>query len=353
MSYFQPDSLPYNTAPYYWIAVKGEIASTMELAQHGFTGQGEGLYVTRVPCPWYDAWKMLEDMIDRLSQEEIAEAQLQIAVVPEVGEQHQPDFTPSFRPVADIRDIAGSLWLGDALLADRVVCYLQPIQDRRGKVFGYESFARVQFDKDNVIAGGPIFAASKALKLEYRLDRYLHQKAVEAFVASEADNRLFINFQSGFIHRPEVYLDGLGHVVKKYNVPERNIVLEFTHSQSHQNLQHLKAICHYCRQQGYSISLDDIVDVQALEPLAEALAPDFIKLDMYLTREATSQKDYATILRLVEMAHQAGITVIAEGVESQEIYDILMRAEVDLFQGFLIGKPAPYIRVPAAKTVTN
>lgn len=355
MSYFQPDNLPYNTAPYYWIAVKGAAAATMELAEHGFTQQEEGIFLTRVPCPWYDAWKMLEEMIDTLPREETREEQLQIAVVPETAQPHAAALEHHFKPVSDIRDIAGSLWLGDALLADRVVCYLQPIQDRRGKVFGYESFARVEFDGESVIAGGPIFAAGRALKLEYRLDRYLHQKAVEAFVASEMDNRLFINFQSGFIHRPEIYLDGLSHVVKKYDLPERNIVLEFTQSQSssQHNVQHLKAICHYCRQQGYSLSLDDITTFEALETLLEIVEPDFVKLDMYLTQEAQKQRAYALILQLVEKAHANGVTVIAEGVESQEIYDILLKADVDLFQGFLIGKPAPSVGAPTARTVTN
>ncbi len=349
---FQPDSLPYNTAPHYWIAVTGECASALALEKYGFQQQ-EGVYLTCVPCPWYDAWQMLEEVIGSLEQAQLTGSKLQVAVIPVSETPTYEVIAQYLGPVEDTRSIASSLWLGDALLSDRVVCYLQPIQDRRGKVFGYESFARVLLDNENVIAGGPIFAASRALKLEYRLDRYLHQKAVEAFIANEAENRLFINFQSGFIHRPEVYLEGLNHVVKKYNLPERNIVLEFTDSQALHNEQHLKAIGHYCRQQGYSISLDDITAAASLETLLGILQPDFIKLDMYLTQEAASNKEFSQILQLVRRAHESGITVIAEGVETKEVYDILMQAEVDLFQGYYIGHPSPQLQPPLARSANN
>ncbi len=346
---FQPDSLPYNTAPYYWIAVKGEAAAELALTAQGFHPQEDGVYVTRVPCPWYDAWKMLEDMVDTQPVSQEGEQAVKIAVIPAQEEPARAVIEQNLKSVAEIKDIASSLWLGDALLADRVMCYLQPVQDRRGKVFGYESFARVQID-GQVIGGGPIFVASKVLKLEYRLDRYLHQKAVEAFVESEADNRLFINFQSGFIHRPEVYLEGLNHVVKKYNVSPRNIVLDFTQSQSQHNAQHLKSICQYCRHQGYSIALDDITSPKALESLLLVVQPDFIKLDMEITKDAADPKTHALIQQIVEMAHQNGVSVIAEGIEAKDIYDILATADVDLFQGYYIGKPAPVVaKVRAAR----
>lgn len=355
MSYFQPDSLPYNTAPYYWLAVAGMPSSAIaELEMHGFHVQGGGdVFLTRVPCPWHDAWHVLEMLIDRFAGLGASEKKLRVAVIPEQEEPTSLTIEQNLKAVSDIRHIADSLWLGDALLADRVVCYLQPVQDRRGKVFGYESFARVQLEGEHVIGGGQIFAASKALKLEYRLDRYLHQKAVEAFVASGADNRLFINFQAGFIHRPEVYLEGLNQAVKKYSVPERNIVLDFTQSESQQNTAHLKAICQYCRQQGYSISLDDIMTAKNLEVLVPVVQPDFIKLDLELTRRAVSDEGRTLISQMVEVAHRDGITVIAEGIETQDIYHTLMQQEVDLFQGYYIGHPAPYVGQPPAKAMNN
>lgn len=263
MNPFQSDSLPYNTAPHYWLAVQGSSAASLNLGALGFRHCDAQLYLAEVPSPWFEVWKTLEALIEKHSPHET----FKVAVIPAEEEPSRTTIEENLRSTEEINDIAGSLWLGDALLHDRVLCYLQPVQDRRGKVFGYESFARVRMENNTIIGGGAIFAASKTLKLEYRLDRYLHQKAVEAFVASEAESRLFINFQSGFIQRPEVYLEGLNHVVKKYNLPERNIVLDFTQSESQGNLQHLKNICNYCRQQGYSIALDDITTLKSLEGL--------------------------------------------------------------------------------------
>ncbi len=336
MNYFPNDSLPITQPAHYWIVLSGSDASSLKLGSE-FQMRGEGLYIKEVHCPWHEAWQMLEKLIENMTVTDTLHA----AVIASEEEPAASVIKSNLRSVRDIKYITSSLWLGDALLADRVTCFLQPVHDRRSKVFGYESFARVYLDEETLVGGKEIFAASKILNLEFKLDRYLHQKAVESFVASNAENRLFINFQSGFVQRPEVYLEGLSHVVKKYNLPEKNIVLDLTQSESQRNLQHLRSICNYCRQQGYSISLDDITSLKSLEGLLHIIQPDFIKLDLTITRNAELQRTLSMIGVIVETAHDRGITVIAEGVESQAIYDNLLSVDVDLFQGYFIGAPSP------------
>jgi EAL domain-containing protein (putative c-di-GMP-specific phosphodiesterase class I) len=44
---------------------------------------------------------------------------------------------------------------------------------------------------------------------------------------------------------------------------------------------------------------------------------------------------------VVELAHVAGLVVVAEGVENQETWDALLALDCDAAQGFFVGRPMP------------
>ena len=57
------------------------------------------------------------------------------------------------KPLAVIQTLSESLWLGEALIENRVVCYLQTVLNARGQIFGYESFARVRMPDGSIVGG--------------------------------------------------------------------------------------------------------------------------------------------------------------------------------------------------------
>jgi len=331
-------NLPYNQAPYYWIAVSyvTQPGLKMGLAELGMKSYKalENTYMKRVPAPWGEAWKKLYAVLEEQAALDVA----QVAVLPGEEDPDLREIIFSRKPPATIMTLAEGLWLGQALLEDRVLCYMQPVLDKRRKVFGYEAFARVESDKE-VIGGGKIIKAGKDLNIEYQLDRHLHVKAIKSFISSELEGFLFINFLPGFIHRPEKYLEGLTDAVKLYNMPSKQIVLDVTQSETSQDLQHLKSIVDYCRSKGYSLALDDIASVSAAKKIFETIRPDFIKLDINLVKKAQSVLEQNTIKELVSLAHASGAAVLAEGVETEEVHQELMKADVDLFQGYLFSPP--------------
>jgi EAL domain-containing protein (putative c-di-GMP-specific phosphodiesterase class I) len=239
-----------------------------------------------------------------------------------------------------IEKLAQSLWLGDALMEGRVVCYLQPVVSQRDKVFGYESFARVRLPDGSIIGGDKIVAASKVLGIEFVIDRHLQVEAIKTFITSEFDGFLFVNFFPGFIQRPAVYLEGLSETVKSYGIISKHIVLDFTKSESAYDLKHIQNVCEYGRSRGYSIALDDIESLEGTQKLLE-IRPDFVKIDMKLVRKANEPKMLELIRQIVELVHAIGATVIGEGVETTEIHQALKGVGVDLFQGYFFSPPMP------------
>ena len=221
------------------------------------------------------------------------------------------------------------------------MCYLQPVMSDKDKIFGYESFARVKAEDGSVIAGDKIVAASKALGIEYMIDRHLQVQAIKTFASSAFNGFLFVNFFPGFIHRPAVYLEGLSETAKSFGVIAKHIVLDFTKSETPRDLVHLKSVCEYGRSRGYSIALDDIESVESARKLIGEIHPDFVKIGMQLVRQAMEPGARETIRQIVELVAASGGTAIGEGVETDEIFQALKLLGVDLFQGYLFSPPVP------------
>lgn len=262
-------------------------------------------------------------------------------------EIHAEDGTSTPRKnAAGLQAVADGLWLGEALLEDRLLCYFQPIVNRKAQAFGYESFVRVRSRDGSIIAGDKVIAASRALGIEYMIDRQLHVQAVKTFAGSDCAGFLFVNFFPGFIHRPAVYLEGLSEAVRQYDLVSKNVVLEFTRAEAQRDLRHLKNVCEYGRSKGYSIALDDIVTLEGARALVPEIKPDFVKIDMQPPGKTSDPAWQSTIHKIVELVHAVGGTVIGEGVETEAAYQQLKSVGVDLFQGYLFSPPAP---VPLAK----
>lgn len=333
-------NLPWHQHEEYWIAVypKADMPDELKagLEDAGMHQTNEGGMSIRAQREWKPVW----DKVYAVLKQQNALEEVEVTFAPDAEAPAKRSSSESRAP-GDIQQIAESLWLGHALMEDRVVCYLQPVVSATDKVFGYESFARVKQPDGKVIAGDRIIAASKVLGIEYMIDRLLHVQAITTFVTSEFNGFLFVNFFPGFIHRPSVYLEGLSETAKSFGVIAKHIVLDFTNSETPRDINHLKSVCEYGRSRGYSIALDDISSIENAKRLLPEIRPDFVKVDMHLVSKVMETGRRETIRTIVEMAHDVAGTVIAEGVETKEQYETLKGIGVDLFQGYLFSPPVP------------
>lgn len=288
---------------------------------------------------WPAAWEKIYQVLTKMNATHLAE----VSLVAGDHTSHQAGRS-DHKTVEDAQAIAEGMWLGDALLEDRILCYLQPVVYSKNKVFGYESFARVKSADGEIIAGDAIIAASKALGIEFMIDRMLQVQAIQTYVSSDFDGFLFVNFLPGFIHRPAIYLEDLGNTVKEHGVIPKHVVLEFTKSETPRDLRHLRSVCEYGRTRGYSIALDDINTVENARKLVTEIRPDFVKIDMALAQRASEEGAANIISKIVQLVHENGGTVIGEGVEDAENFEQLKKLGVDLFQGYHFSAPVPVDR---------
>ena len=324
----------------YWLVVEGPHAVALD----GFSALGPKLDLAAMKCgpDWCDHWRKHAEQLARQPGSGVGH---RAAIIPAEELPALPDVMTALMPIAQVNAIAANLWLIESIQHGRLDCYMQRVMDRRGKQVGFEAFARMEGADGGVIGGGAIMQAAHALRVEYQLDRLLHKQAIECFVGSDLEGYIFINFLTGFIHRPEVYLDGLSQAVSRTHVRPASVVLDVPLGDYAKDMPKLKSIAQYCRSRGFALALDDVTTSDGLAALVAEIKPAFVKLDGKFGVGINPARAQGILHEIVRICHASGVSVLAEAVETAAQHEMYLAAEVDMFQGYLFGAPERFPRI--------
>ena len=93
---------------------------------------------------------------------------------------------------------------------------------------------------------------------------------------------------------------------------------------------------------GIALFVDDFGTGYSSLTYLQKLPVDAVKIDKSFVKDMSANADSAAIVRAtITLAHDLGIKVVAEGVETQEVWDRLADLRCDVAQGYFIGKPMP------------
>lgn len=204
-----------------------------------------------------------------------------------------------------------------------------------GEVFGFEALVRPrdkQFKNPLVL----IRAAERAGRLR-ELGRSLREGSIPAIENLPAGTLLFINLHPHEVNDPEIVEP------QPYLAPWTDrIVFEITEVAGITDYDRVKAVVQQLKRIGYRVALDDLgAGYSGLNSLA-ILQPDFVKLDMKLVH--SMQRDTSArrlVKHIIEFAADERMTVIGEGVETEEQRDALVSLGCPLLQGYLFARPQP------------
>ena len=118
-------------------------------------------------------------------------------------------------------------------------------------------------------------------------------------------------------------------------------MFEVTEGEQITDHAHLRRIFAEYKSQGFKTAIDDFgAGYAGLNLLAE-FQPDFIKLDMALTRNIhTDPVRRAIVSGIVATCRALDLGIIAEGIESAAEYTFLRSLGITLYQGYLFARPA-------------
>ena len=226
----------------------------------------------------------------------------------------------------------------------------QPIVSlAHGQVAAYEALSRPTDRDGTELAILDVVECARAAggHAETELDAMATQAIAQSACELPAGVMLFVNVAPVTVFdRPEL-LHPLGEL-------PCTVVLEVT-ERSFVPAERWDAFAHsldILRWRGFLVAMDDCgAGYSGLNRLV-AIRPDYAKVDMELVRGVDHDSAKAQLVEaLVSFARRAGISVIAEGVETQAELDTLGELGVGYVQGYLLARPAPgFPRAQAACT---
>lgn len=222
--------------------------------------------------------------------------------------------------------------------------WFQPVLDRDGAIWGYECLMRARDESGESISPAKIFEWAGRENLLFMLDRVARETHIASANAAgvPAHVRFLINFQPTVIYEPSFCLRTTFKALQETGMEPSRFIFEVVETEKVDEHEHLRSILDYYREAGFGVALDDVASGYSGLSLMADLKPDLIKIDRGLVARAPESEGHADICAsLAQLARRNGKQVLAEGIETEEQYQLMRDLGVDLFQGFLLGRPSP------------
>jgi len=167
------------------------------------------------------------------------------------------------------------------------------------------------------------------------LGRSIRERVARDAVESPTGSLLFVNLHVHDLVDPLLY----SSEERLSSVADR-VILEITERSSLDEVSDAKRRIGSLREMGFRIAVDDLGAGYAGLTSFALLEPEFVKLDMSLVREVQTSPTRQKVVRsMAALAHDMGMRVVAEGVETVAEARTLTELGCELLQGFLFAKP--------------
>ncbi|WP_263385672.1 EAL domain-containing protein [Granulicella arctica] len=179
----------------------------------------------------------------------------------------------------------------------------------------------------------------------YRIGRWVLLQAcsdLEALRLAHGDSLcLSVNVSSRQLDEPD-FLNVLAEALTQTQIDPRELQLEITESIFLKDAERIGTIFNAIRQKGVSIGFDDFGTGYSSLRYLERYPIDTLKIDQSFVQNMSENATRASIVKMIiQLAHEIGITVSAEGVETEEQATLLRVCGCNLVQGYLYGRPVP------------
>jgi diguanylate cyclase (GGDEF)-like protein len=241
----------------------------------------------------------------------------------------------SGEPSASLALVAG---IKAALAEDRFVLNCQPMVDlRTGLVEHSELLIRMITRDGDIVPPGAFLPTAERFDLITDIDRWVVTRALDLAASGMA---VAVNLSARSIADPMILASVTAAADR--GLDASRVIFEITETAATSNIQTAKEFAHALTTLGYALALDDFGTGFGTFTYIKHLPARYLKIDMDFVRGATDSKtDLEVIKSIVAIAHSLGLLTIAEGIESQEVLDLMRELGVDLGQGFHIGRPEP------------
>jgi len=278
----------------------------------------------------YGAFQYLIKPIESDRLDQAVDRAAAVGRMARVKREYVEEYGSSTFRLGDRAGISATL---ERALGSLSVAYQPIVHAESGAAFAYEALMRSEEpDLPNPLA--ILKAAERVGRLRDLGDTVRRLCALD--LAATQQSVFFVN-----LHPEDLIDESLYDAGSSLTRFADRVVLEITERASLEHIGHLRDRVARLRDLGFRIALDDLGAGYAGLTSFTQLEPEFVKLDMDLIRGIHQHDMKRKIVRsMVELCHDMGKSIIAEGVELLEEKQVLIDLKCDLLQGYLLGRPS-------------
>ncbi|MGB2953390.1 MAG: EAL domain-containing protein [Gaiellaceae bacterium] len=256
--------------------------------------------------------------------------------------------TAAYDAEQDTNDTARLALAGElrrAIEDEQLVLHFQPKAElESGRILGVEALVRWQHPEHGFIPPNEFVPIAERTGLIKPLSRYVVAAALRqcsAWCAAGLDLHVAVNLTIPDLLDLELP-DLIAGLLAETGVRPEQLELEITESTILADPFRVRQVLSRLNEMGLRLAIDDFGTGYSSLAYLRRLPVQTIKIDRSFVMDMCENPNDATIVRsTIELGRNLGLAVVAEGVESQEAWDILRSQGCTFAQGYLIGRPMP------------
>jgi diguanylate cyclase (GGDEF)-like protein len=236
--------------------------------------------------------------------------------------------------------------LRQALTREEFCLYFQPIIDvASGRVVEVEALVRWMHPQQGMIPPGKFIGIAEETGLIQPLGEWVFWAACRQLAdfrtAGVVDVKMGINISAMQMRNGNLPILARG-AIEAMNLRPQDLMFEITESVAMQRPDETVAVLDLLHDMGVGLAIDDFGTGYSSLSYLKMFPIDHLKLDRSFVEEIGQNGDSSAICdATIGLAHNLGLKLVAEGVETEEQFAYLSQRGCDLVQGFLFSRPVP------------
>ena len=233
--------------------------------------------------------------------------------------------------------------LSSAISNKELALYYQPkIDIKTGKIKSVEALARWPHPVEGMISPGKFIPMIEQTGMIRPFTLWVLEEAImqiKSWAQSGIDLSVAVNLSTRNLLDPSLP-DYIQNLLNSHQVSANKLSLEITESAIMSRPESAIALLERLHKMGFSLSIDDFGTGYSSLAYLKKLPVNEIKIDQSFVYGLITNEDDAVIVHsTIDLAHNLGLTVVAEGVESKEVHDMLTTLGCDISQGYYFTQP--------------
>lgn len=244
------------------------------------------------------------------------------------------------------------------LEAGEFVLHYQPQVNESGVTVGNEALVRWCHPVRGMVPPGQFIPLAETTGVILPLGQWVLETACQQLVSwakhpTTAGWTLAVNVSASQFAQPG-FVDGVVAALEKTGANTDCLKLELTESMLVDDVEDIIVKMNAIKALGVGFSLDDFGTGYSSLSYLKRLPLDQLKIDQSFVRDVLNDPSDAVIARtIVALGHSLGLTVIAEGVETDAQARFLADIGCDAFQGYFYGRPQPAQPLPGPSSAAT